>query len=134
MEKLEVEKSLWRAMIAQAEETLPEECCGLAAGRDGVITEIIAVENALHSPIEFRMEPGAQIREMVRLEKQGLEVLAIYHSHPKGPEFPSATDVKKSMYPESYSIILSRKNQKWSGRGFRISGEEVEEIMIVVQE
>lgn len=132
MENLIFEKSLWFTMIAHAEECLPEECCGLAAGLNSTIKEIIPVENILHSPYEFQMDAGGQIREMLRMEKTGLELVAIFHSHPTGPDMPSIRDIKNFMYPESYSIILSRKNETWNGRGFRISDKTIEEITILI--
>ncbi|MHC1784258.1 MAG: M67 family metallopeptidase [Anaerolineaceae bacterium] len=132
IEKLVIWKSLWLTMIAHAEECLPEECCGLAAGLKNTIEEIIPVENSLHSPFEFQMDAGGQIREMLRMEKEGLELVAIFHSHPTGPGIPSIRDKKNFMYPESYSIILSRKNKIWNGRGFRISDKTIEEITILI--
>jgi proteasome lid subunit RPN8/RPN11 len=132
MEDLTIAKRLWFDMIHHAEETAPEECCGLAAGSGREITRIIPVENVLHSEVEFKMAAAGQIQEMMRIEREGLELLAIYHSHPEGPENPSIKDIKQFMYPESYSMILSRANGTWSGRGFRIRGASVEEIMIVI--
>jgi proteasome lid subunit RPN8/RPN11 len=132
MENLIIGKSLWFTMIAHAEECLPEECCGLAAGLNGAIKEIIPVENSLHSPYEFQMNAREQIREMLRIEEMGLELVAIFHSHPDGPEVPSIRDIKNFMYPESYSIILSRKNEIWNSRGFRISDKTIQEIIILI--
>jgi proteasome lid subunit RPN8/RPN11 len=133
MKQLLISNALWFEMINQAEENLPNECCGFVVGKGTNADVIIPVENVVHSPTEFQMDANRQIREMLRIEKEGKELLAIYHSHPDGPDFPSTRDVKQFMYPESYSIILSRKNQIWSGRGFQINGDQAEEILILIE-
>ncbi len=105
----------------------------MASGKNGSVYEIIPVENVLHSPIEYRMEPAVQIHEMVRIEKEGLDLLAIFHSHPEGPGTPSLRDVKDYFYPESVCIILSRTGSEWFGRGFLIHGQDVKEIKLLIQ-
>lgn len=120
-------------MVAHAESTAPEECCGLAAGKSGLISAVAAVENVLHSNTEFRMEAGSQIREMVRIEKMGLKMLAIYHSHPLGPELPSKMDIDRFMYPESYSIILFPGDGEWSAKGFKMFKKSATEIAISIK-
>lgn len=133
MRQILINTLLWFEMVNQAEEHLPEECCGLVVGNGTIAEEIVPVENMIHSPIEFQMDANCQIREMLRIDKEGKELLAIYHSHPDGPDSPSFIDIKQFMYPESYSIILSRKNQIWSGRGFQIIGDQAEEILILIE-
>jgi proteasome lid subunit RPN8/RPN11 len=132
MKTLMVERDHWLAMIGHAEICLPEECCGMAAGKNGSIYEVIPVENVLHSPIEYRMDPAVQIREMVRIDNEGLDLLAIFHSHPQGPGTPSLRDVRDYFYPESACIILSKKGSEWSGRSFLIHGQDVVEIKLLV--
>jgi proteasome lid subunit RPN8/RPN11 len=48
---------------------------------------------------------------MVEWEDAGLELLAIYHSHPQGPEGPSETDIAMATYPEATYIIISLANR-----------------------
>lgn len=134
MEKLKIGRELLTAMLAHASDCLPEECCGLAMGKDGRITEVDAVENILHSPTEFRMEAVGQIRAMMHIENSGQELLAIYHSHPNGPETPSQTDLRWDMYPESYSIILAKTNGSWSVKCFKTHSTAWKEITISIDD
>jgi proteasome lid subunit RPN8/RPN11 len=39
------------------------------------------------------------------LEKEGMALLAIYHSHPKGPAFPSPTDLQEARWRVPYVIF-----------------------------
>jgi proteasome lid subunit RPN8/RPN11 len=77
------------------------------AGPAGDVARIYPVENRLHSPVAYEMEPLQQIQALQQLEDAGWELLAIYHSHPHGPERPSAQDVAQAYYPDTLSVIVS---------------------------
>ena len=38
-------------------------------------------------------------------EKHDQILLAIYHSHPNGPEYPSPTDLEEDYYPDVIKLI-----------------------------
>ena len=42
----------------------------------------------------YRMEPAEQLRVFNAIEKDGLDLVAIYHSHTRSPAYPSSTDVQ----------------------------------------
>ncbi len=108
----------------------PEEACGLAAGKEGCITRVYLVENVYHSTVRFRMEPQQQVNALLDIEKEGWELLAIYHSHPDGPPVPSPTDVAGATFPESVNLIWSKHNGDWTCRGFIIQEHTIEEVLI----
>jgi proteasome lid subunit RPN8/RPN11 len=54
------------------------------------------------------------------METLGFELLAIYHSHPKGPESPSETDLAEFAYPGVYTIIWFPFDHKWTCKAFWI--------------
>ena len=76
-------------------------------GADGRAERVTPVENALHSPVAYAMQPQAQVEAMMAFERDGLELLAIFHSHPGGPAVPSQTDVRQAYYPDSLYLIFS---------------------------
>jgi len=86
-------------------ERVPEEACGLVAGTGGCSRVVFEVENILQSPVRFRMEAGEQIRAFLEIEKSGMDLLAIYHSHPQGPDQPSTTDLEEFAYPGTPYLI-----------------------------
>ena len=47
----------YAAMLAHLRSAYPEEACGLMAGVDGEVLRLYAVENRLHSPVAYEMEP-----------------------------------------------------------------------------
>jgi proteasome lid subunit RPN8/RPN11 len=67
------------------------------------------------------------------MEKGAMEMLAIYHSHPRTIPFPSETDVRLAFYPEVASIIISLKEEEPMVKAFRIKKEAIylEEMEII---
>jgi proteasome lid subunit RPN8/RPN11 len=106
---------------------------------------ILPVENELHSPVRFRMAPAEQLKAFYWLEEQNLELSAIFHSHPQGPEHPSETDLADFAYPGVLMLILSPINlivpldniENWQIRVFQIverfpSGLSASEVPLAV--
>ena len=65
--RLLLPRQLYAAMVAQAQAELPNECCGLLAGRIdagvGRVEQRYPLVNELTSPVEFQSEPrGMQCR------------------------------------------------------------------------
>ena len=96
------------ARLQQEARLVPaEECCGLLAGRDGVITQIFPAANALASATAYEIAPQeifSMLREMRAAE---LDLLGIYHSHPTGDNRPSPRDIEQAFYPDAAYFILS---------------------------
>jgi [CysO sulfur-carrier protein]-S-L-cysteine hydrolase len=136
VEQLVIPEQYWQAMLDHVQNCFPEEACGLAGGiidSSARVSEVLLVENMLHSPVRFRMHPAEQLRAFSTLEDHGLELVAIFHSHPTGPEIPSATDVSEFFYPGVISLIFSRSQETggWRGRGFIIEPGEIREVPLV---
>ncbi len=102
-------EALWQGMLAHVLSCLPEEACGLVGSLPGENTAavILPIENELHSPVRFRMAPAEQLKAFYWLEERGLDLAAIFHSHPRGPRHPSATDLAEFAYPGVLMLILS---------------------------
>ena len=109
---------------------LPFEACGLVGGKQQRVLDIFPIANALHSPVRFRMEPAEQVRVVLDLEGRGWDMLAIYHSHPNGPDHPSPTDLMEAAYPEAANLIWTFQTGEWLCRGFLISKNHFTEIPI----
>jgi len=129
MSEIFLPHALMAKMLFHLEGVLPEEGCGLLAGTLGKVERVFTVENILHSPVRFEMEPFAQVNAMIEMEHLGLELLAIFHSHPNGPNHPSETDTRLFYYPEAASIICWRENKEWRLSAYRM----VEKIWQMVE-
>jgi proteasome lid subunit RPN8/RPN11 len=112
----------------------PEEACGILAGINETVQKVLPVTNQYHSPVRFYMEPVALLHALEWIEQQQLDLIGIFHSHPKGPEIPSQTDIKEFNYPGTAVIIMSKAELNWTIRAFMINGNEYEEIRIMPNE
>jgi proteasome lid subunit RPN8/RPN11 len=117
-------------MEMQVRRCLPEEACGIIVEKESGRIEAIAVTNALHSPMRFRMEPGEQLELMTQMDEHDWRLAGIYHSHPKGPNHPSATDLAESAYPEAVSLIWFPQAGGWNCRAFILGDRSYTEISI----
>lgn len=110
----------WQQMRQDVERRAPEEACGLILGEAGRAKRVIPVTNTLRSPERFRMDPKEQLEALALMEREGLELSAIYHSHPRGPAAPSETDIAEAYYPDSLYLIWFSDFGDWNCRGFWI--------------
>ena len=120
---------LRRALIARAAAHPAEEVCGLLGGTDGTPRRHLPVTNRLHRADAFDMDPGELIAAMRDLREAGQALVAIYHSHPHGPAYPSATDVAENQYPEAVHVIIGGEGGEWQLRAFRL-GEGIAELTV----
>jgi proteasome lid subunit RPN8/RPN11 len=102
-------------MLAQAQAELPNECCGILAGRivdgAGQVEARYPLVNELASPREYLAEPRSMITAFKEMRARGIVELAIYHSHPTSPPVPSAMDRERNYSPEVMSLIIGLQDE-----------------------
>jgi [CysO sulfur-carrier protein]-S-L-cysteine hydrolase len=104
---MKISQDLIEEMVAHAREDLPNECCGMVGGSEGVATKVVRVANSAASPLRYEMDPQGQFDALREIEGDG-ELLAIYHSHTKSAAYPSQTDVNQAQnWPEPIYLIVS---------------------------
>ena len=141
MEELKYERffipiHLWNAMQVHVERETPFEACGILGGRQSG-TDLYAqlsypARNELRSAYRYRMDARDQLDAFNDLEDRGLELAAIYHSHPQGPVSPSITDIEQAYYPDAVHLIWFHDGKKWRCRGYTIQAEIVQEIPVII--
>ncbi len=87
-----------RQLLRHAADGMPYESCAILLGtsqnQDATVAEIHLTENADRSSTRFTV-PSEDLMEIyATAERKGLEVVAIFHSHPLSEAYPSATDQK----------------------------------------
>lgn len=110
----------YRLMLQHVQNSLPNEACGMVAGRNDRAEAVFPVDNILNSPARFQMDPVEQLKVLLWIDEQQMQLLAIYHSHPLGPPHPSQTDLDEYAYPDSIALIWWREQGSWQVRGFQI--------------
>ncbi len=117
-------------MVCQVREAYPREACGVLAGEGDVVKWVQPITNVEDSRNRFRMDPQEQLDVLLRIEDEGLQLTAIYHSHPHGPSDLSVSDVKGAAYLEAAYLVWSPAAQEWSCKAFIIEHNAVREIPI----
>lgn len=124
----------WAGICAHLTAQLPEEACGLLAGRAGRPDKVYTITNARHSSTHYEMEPAELLRALVEIDDNEWDLQAIFHSHPAGPPVPSPTDVAEAYYPDSaYLIFAPLAGGGWQARAFEIRAGQVRETPVVVE-
>lgn len=120
-------------MIEHARQTFPNESCGLLATQDDQVVHFYRVENADASPVHYNMDPKQQLEAMLEIDDRGWELGAICHSHTRTRAFPSATDIRLAMYPDTLYIIVSLADEANPDvRAFLIEGGEPAEVALEI--
>lgn len=70
-------------MVAHASDVFPLEAVGILGGNGGHAYRRIPLPNVLGEK-RFLAEPYAQFQALRQLSAEGMELLAVYHSHPAG--------------------------------------------------
>lgn len=118
--------------MAHARETAPEECCGLLMGEDEVARRVLRCRNVHPTPETRYVIDKAQVFEAFRAARDfDRELVAIYHSHPRSPALPSATDRAEAQWPEAVYVLVSLRNEPPEMFAYRITDGAVREIPIV---
>ncbi|WP_440770974.1 desampylase [Natronorubrum sp. DTA28] len=100
-------------ILERARDGVPEEICGIFGGeydpdgRSRVRSQYPAPNVAETPRTRYRIDPEAQLELFERLESDGEEIVGFYHSHPRGPPRPSATDEAQATWPGRSYLIVS---------------------------
>lgn len=110
------------ALVAHAREGVPNEVCGLVAGRDERAERVIRCANVHPTPVtRYQIDPREQLRAFREMDARGEELVAIYHSHPATQPYPSPTDRAEAHYPDAFYILLSLRTGEPELRAYRIA-------------
>lgn len=90
----------------------PNEACGILAGTGNRVTKVYPMSNAEPSPVSYLVEPQEQFRAQKHMRNNSEKMLAIFHSHPQSPAYPSAKDVSLAFYDDAVYIIIGLMNQE----------------------
>src|ERR1700674_1458025 len=132
-ESVKVRPEILNKMLGHAHREPHIECCGLLAGRDGVITAIFPATNSLASPTAYEIAPRELFELFRTLRDRELMHLGQYHSHLSTENVPSPTDIEQAGYPDqAYFIVSSRADSPNPVRAFSICEGSVSELTIEV--
>ncbi len=114
---IEITLEPWQTMVAHAEATYPNECCGVMLGRiddSKIVTIATPLDNV--SPgsqaARYELRPEDLLNADREARRLNLDLIGIYHSHPDCDAYFSETDLKNSCPWYSF-VVLSVQNGKF---------------------
>lgn len=94
-------------MVQDAEGNYPREACGVLIGNGaGWVTAARSIPNIAPLNTRYTFDPLVFRDVEHEADASGLEIIAIYHSHPDHPAYPSETD-RAHAWPDYVYLILS---------------------------
>ncbi len=79
----------------------------MIGGRDHTGKTIFRVPNISNVPqSRYLMGPDAFLQAYYAIEREGNELVAIYHSHPNSAPAPSVVDIAEATWPDIYTVIV----------------------------
>jgi proteasome lid subunit RPN8/RPN11 len=110
-QRLVIPPDVLAAVVEQAKSEAPLECCGLLAGRVrgqvGTVEFRYPLRNEAASPVEFVSEARGMFDAVRDVDRRGLALLGVYHSHPGTQPVPSKTDLERNYSPDVVNVIVS---------------------------
>jgi len=131
---LRIHTSQLNEVTRHAHEATPEECCGLLAGSGSVVRSVYPVRNASASPeTHYEMDAHSLLQTLKRIDRQGLEPIAVYHSHPNSHPIPSREDIRQAQQhtPNLLHLIISLQNGHTRLQAWKIADGEVNPVELL---
>ena len=117
---MKIKKDIIENIIKHARSGAPLEVCGYLAGQNGAITRHYELTNIDHSDEHFSFDPKEQFAAVKDARANGLEVSAVYHSHPATPARPSREDIRLAYDPNISYVIVSLVGGAEDVKSFKI--------------
>jgi proteasome lid subunit RPN8/RPN11 len=115
---IEIDLAPWEQMVAHAEATYPNECCGVMLGKiDGADKSVciaMPMENvsAGSQAARYELRPEDLLKADREARKHQMDLIGIYHSHPDCDAYFSETDLKNSCPWYSF-VVISVQNGRF---------------------
>jgi proteasome lid subunit RPN8/RPN11 len=126
---LTIKRTDLQSIYEHCDSVYPNEACGILAGRDNRVQKVYTLVSEMPSPTFYQIDSKEHFRVIREMREAGIDLVSIYHSHPGGPAFPSATDVDLAYYPEAVYLIVSLMDrQNPVSKGYNIIKGEITEV------
>ena len=124
---LKIRKKDLDKILLHARKCYPLEACGILVGviqgRIRLVWRVFKTRNVLGSSSAYQIDAEEQFQIFLQAERDAMEVLGFYHSHPFWQAKPSGVDVSSAHYPGCSYLIYSVPDDElrsyiWKGDRF----------------
>ena len=122
------------SILATCIRALPNEGCGLLLGSpEGVVSEVVPSENVADSAKIYEIDPKVLLATFRRVDREGLTMLGVFHSHTHSEAYPSSTDVRQAPDPTWHYVLVSLATNPPELRSFRVLDGQVSEESLSIE-
>lgn len=129
---MKIKRQVIEQLLTHAKKEAPVEACGYLAAQDGVITSAYGLTNVDQSIEHFSFDPKEQFTVLRDVRAKGLELVAVYHSHPASPARPSVEDIKLAYDANLVYVIVSLADGKEDVKAFHIKDQKEDPVSLEV--
>jgi [CysO sulfur-carrier protein]-S-L-cysteine hydrolase len=125
-------------MVSHCLDAHPLEACGLLAGVSeedarAEVRSFFPADNISMSARLYEVDPGAMLSADRQAERDGQQLIGVYHSHTHTEGRPSSTDVRQAPDPGWHYVLVSLRDAHPSVRSWRILEGKITEEPVVLQ-
>jgi proteasome lid subunit RPN8/RPN11 len=118
----------------ETEKVQPIEACAMLFGKlshdEAVVKKIEFAPNKLQSPVRFEIDPEKVAAAFTQAEKEELEFIGLFHSHP-APAAPSSIDLEgMKLWGDALWLILSLTDGELAA--YQLVDDSVEEATLQI--
>jgi proteasome lid subunit RPN8/RPN11 len=149
---VQLNENSWNVITAHAQETFPDECCGVIFGA-GMVDRVVPlknIQNKLHAldpltyprtaVIAYAVDPLELDNVIRQAEASGERLKAFYHSHPNHEAYFSDEDKAfacpfgEPIFPDTVQIVASVYDRKIKIiKAFAWSNEKTDFVEVPIQ-
>lgn len=118
-------------MFAHGREAAPDECCGLLAGRRGVIERNIRAKNLQASPTRYSIDPADHFAAIHDARSRGQSVIGAYHSHPATRAIPSESDISEATGGADFLYVIVSLFERGEVRAYSLRRGAMVEVTLI---
>ncbi len=104
---IRIKKRIVDELVTDARNRLPQEACGYLAGTGNRVEKLLPLANADESGEHFSFNPRDQFAALKSARGEGLDLVAVYHSHPRSPARMSDEDRRLANDTNMIYVIYS---------------------------
>ncbi len=129
---IHIEREPWDKMVAHAEASYPNECCGAMLGSIDGTDKRVAISMPLDNVSQgsqracYELRPEDLLQADREARRQNMDLVGIYHSHPDCGAYFSETDLKNSCPWYSFVVLSIQKGAFDHANSFLPNAEQTE--------
>jgi proteasome lid subunit RPN8/RPN11 len=129
---LRLGRRAYAEMIAHCWTGLPLEACGLLGGTADEATVCYPTDNVARSARIYEIDPKGFLNADRDVERRGLDIVGVFHSHTHTAAYPSPTDVAQAPVPQWHYVLVSLADGAPVVRSYRIEDGNISEEPVVL--